>query len=143
SFTTTSASAPAPRLAKRGPWCSREARRPRAPALTIRGVDQPLLQLCQIEKVPPCPVLGLDDPGVGIEADLLGEPLLHRLLRYRLFGNRREHAFGGPARVIGGLRRRRIEHGIAVEQCYFYEYRPRLLGTAPAHRTEHALALAA
>ena len=26
----------------------------------------------------PCPILGLDDPGVGIEAEFLGEPFLHR-----------------------------------------------------------------
>src|SRR4029453_14100188 len=30
------------------------------------------LRLRDIEKMPPCPVLGLDDPGVGIEAEPLG-----------------------------------------------------------------------
>ena len=31
----------------------------------------------QIEKMPPCPVLGLDDPGIGIEPDFLLETLFH------------------------------------------------------------------
>ena len=55
------------------------------------------LGLRQIEKMPPCPVLGLDDPGVGIEADFLGEALFDRLLRHRL---RRS---GAKKRSIGRL----------------------------------------
>ena len=31
----------------------------------------------QIEKMPPCPVLGLDDPGIRVEPDFLDETLFH------------------------------------------------------------------
>jgi len=31
----------------------------------------------QMEKMPPCPVLGLDDPDIRIEPDFLGEVLFH------------------------------------------------------------------
>ena len=45
--------------------------------------------------------------------------------------------------VIGGLRRRRVEHRVAVEQRDLDEHRAGLLRAAPAHRAEHALGLAA
>ena len=99
--------------------------------------------LRQIEKMPPCPVLGLDDPDVRIEADFLGETLFHRLLRHRLRRRRREHALDRPAVVIDGLRRRRVQHGVAVEQRHLDEHRARLLRAAPAHGAEHAFGLAA
>ena len=35
----------------------------------------------QIEKMPPCPVLGLDDPGIRVEPDFPGETLFHRGFR--------------------------------------------------------------
>ena len=51
-------------------------------------------------EMPPRPVLGLDDPGVGIEAELLGETLFHGLLRHRLRRSRREQPLGRAALVI-------------------------------------------
>ena len=97
----------------------------------------------QIEKVTPGPVLGLDDPDVGIEADFLGETLFHRLLRHRLRRGWREQALDRPAVVIDGLRRGRVQHRVAVEQRHLDEHRACLLRAAPAHGAEDALGLAA
>ena len=38
----------------------------------------------QIKKMPAFPVFGLDDPGVGIEADFPGETFFHCRLRHRI-----------------------------------------------------------
>ena len=48
-----------------------------------------------------------------------------------------------PAVVIDRLRRRHVEHGIAVEQRHLHEHRPGFFRAAPAHRAEYALGLAA
>ena len=114
----------------RAPRCSPEqpAPAPGSPAPTDRSCS-----LRQIQKMPPRPVLGLDDPGVGIEAEFLGEALLHGLLRHRLRRSRREQALGRAALVIDGLRRGRIQHGVAVEQRHLDEHRP--ASSAPRLRT--------
>ena len=102
------------------------------------------LGLRQIEKMPPCPVLGLDDPGVGIEADFLGETLFHRSCSGTGCGEVGANTRSiGRLVVIDGLRRRRIQHGVAVEQRDLDEHRAGLLRAAPAHRAEDALGLAA
>jgi hypothetical protein len=93
-------------------------------------------------EVTTCAVFGLDDPGIRIEADFLGEALLDGVLRQGLLRDRHEEAIDRAAVVIDGLWRRRVQHRIAVEQRHLHEYRPRLLGTATAHRPEHALGLA-
>ena len=56
---------------------------------------------------------------------------------------RRKESLDRPALVIDGLRRRRVEHGIAIERGDLDEYRTRLLRAAPAHRAENSLGLAA
>ena len=48
-----------------------------------------------------------------------------------------------PAVVIGGLRRRRVEHRVAVKQRDLDEHRTRLFRAAPTHGAEYALGLAA
>ena len=48
-----------------------------------------------------------------------------------------------PAVVIGGLRRRSIQHRVAVEQRELDEHSAGLFRAAPPHRAEHALGLAA
>ena len=63
--------------------------------------------------------------------------------RHRLRRCRRENALDRPAVVIDRLRRRRIQHGIAVEQRHLDEDRAGLLRAAPAHRAEYPLGLAA
>ena len=128
-------------LAEPAPPCSPEA----APAGSHRHrrFQGRRLGLRQIQKVPPCPVLGLDDPGVGIEAEFLGEAFFHRLLRHRLRRSGHEQPLGRAALVIDGLRRGRIQHGVAVEQRHLDEHRPRLLRPALAHGAEDALGLAA
>jgi hypothetical protein len=97
----------------------------------------------QIQEMAALAILGLDDPNVGIEADFLLEPLFHRLLRHRLRRCRDKNALHRSAFVIGALRRRHIQHRLAVEQGDLNENCPRLFGAAPAHRTEHACPLAA
>ena len=97
----------------------------------------------QIEKVPAGLVLDLHDPDVRVKPDLPGETFFHRLFRHRLRRCRREHPLDRPAVVIGGLRRRRVQHRVAVEQRQLDEHRPRLLRAAPAHGAEHAFGLAA
>ena len=54
-----------------------------------------------------------------------------------------EQPLGRPAIVIDGLRRRCIQHGVAVEQRHLDEHRPRLLRPALAHGAEYSLGLAA
>src|SRR5262249_52405117 len=49
---------------------------------SLAMTNESLLRLGQIEKMPPCPVLGLDDPDIRIETNFLGEPLLDGLLRH-------------------------------------------------------------
>ena len=61
-----------------------------APAMRTGTEQFETLGLRQIQKMPPCPVLGLDDPGVGIEAEFLGETLFDLLLRHRLRRDLRE-----------------------------------------------------
>ncbi len=111
------------------------------------GVDQThglgRLSPRQIEKMPPCPVLGLNDPGIRVEPDFLGETLFHRGFRHGLFRCRREEALDRPAVVIDRLRRRDVEHGIAVEQRDLDEDRAGLFRAAPAHGAEYAFGLAA
>src|SRR6185437_16375449 len=97
----------------------------------------------EIEEMPPGLVLGLDNPGIRIEADFPGQALLHRSFGLRLFRNRHEEALDRPAVVINRLRRRHVQHRIAVERGHLDEDGARLLRPAPAHRAEHALALAA
>ena len=43
------------------------------------------LSLRQIEKVPPCPVFGLDDPDIRVEPDFLRQTLFRRGFRHRLW----------------------------------------------------------
>src|SRR6185295_20137851 len=89
------------------------------------------------------PVFGLDTPNVGIEADFLRQPLFHRWLRHRLFRHRRENTLERPAVVVGGLRRRGVEHGVAVEQRHLDENGASLLGAAAAHGAKDTFGLAA
>src|SRR5690242_5389909 len=165
---TTNASARAPRWGTRAPSASRAPRRPCASAATSQDVNSSLRAakrpkqstasrvaldcfaslamtklLREIEEMPPGLVLGLDDPGVGIEADFLGKPLLDRWLGQRLLRDGREEPFNRPAVVIDRLRRRSIEHGAAVHGRDLDEDGTSLLGAAPAYRAEHAGGLAA
>src|ERR1700749_3592985 len=70
---------------------------------------------CDIEEMSPRPILSLDDPGIRIEKNLPGKTLLHRLLGQGLSRDRHEEALDGSAIVIDRLRRRHIQHGIAVK----------------------------
>ena len=93
--------------------------------------------------MPPCPVLGLNDPDVGIEADFLGETFFDRWLGYRLQRGRSKQPLRGTALVIDGLWRGRVQHRIAIERRHLDEHRARLFRAAPAHRAEYAFGLAA
>src|SRR6266699_1662968 len=97
----------------------------------------------EIEKMPPGLVLGLDDPCIGIEADFLDDALFDRLFGERLRRDRREETLDRPAVVIDRLRRRHIQHGLAVKACDLDEYGAGLFRAAPAHRAEHPRGLAA
>ena len=95
------------------------------------------------QEMPAGAIFGLDDPQVGIEADLACEVGFG-------IGIRRRHrlergAEGAVRRMIleGGLRRRPVQVGRAVETVDLDEDRAGLLGAAPAHRREHALDVAA
>ena len=127
--------------ARRAAWnCAGRAHRHRR---GCGSVKRRCSGLRDIQKMPPCPVLGLDNPGVGIEPQFLGEALLHGWLRHRLQRSGHEQALGRAALVIDGLRRRCIQHGVAVEQRHLDEHRPRLLRPALAHGAEYSLGLAA
>ena len=80
-----------------------------------RRFRQPTLSsgLRQIQKMPPRPVLGLDDPGVGIEAEFLGEALLHGWLRHRLRRSRHEQ----PLRSGGSRHRRSAAQAHTAWRC--------------------------
>src|SRR6185312_15861340 len=54
----------------------------------------------QIEKMPPCPILNLDDPGIGIEPDFLRKTLFHRLLADGLARERSKDPFDRPTVVV-------------------------------------------
>ena len=131
---------------RRRPLCSPAPRRPHGSGADAALTSHERIEahaLRQIEKMPPCPVLGLDDPGIRIEPDFLGETFFHRWFRHRLRRCRRENALDRPAVVIDRLRRRHVQHGVAVEQRDLDEYRAGLFRAAPAHGAEHALGLAA
>src|SRR5260370_10906606 len=64
------------------------------------------------------------------------------MFRHGLSRCRRENALDRPAVVIDRLRRRHVQHGIAVEQRTLDEYRASLFRAAPAHGAEYPLGLA-
>src|SRR5216683_4276707 len=109
----------------------------------IRANYQSKLSLRQIEKMPPCLVLGLNDPGVRVEPDFLDQTLFHGRFRHGFSRRRRKNALDRPAVVIDRLRCRHVQHGIAVEQRHLDEHRAGFFGAAPAYRAEYSLGLAA
>src|ERR1700739_4213617 len=81
----------------------------------------------EIEQVAPAALLGLDDPHVRIEARLTRQIGLDVGLGRGLCLERgREGAIGRVCLVEGGLRRRPVEVGIAVEPVDLDEDRARL-----------------
>ena len=94
------------RLRDRGAVIGRAFARPVAP-LRMR------LGLRQIQKMPPGPVLGLDDPDVGIETDFLGETFFDRLLGHRLRRSRAQTA----ARSAGSRHRRSAARARTAWHC--------------------------
>src|SRR5438046_3019581 len=94
--------------------------------------------------MPALAILDLDDPGVGIEADLAPDPLLDLRLRHgRLAQAADEGAIARMGLVESRLRRRTEQLGSAIKPIELDEDRARLLGAAPPHRRESALAVAA
>src|SRR5712691_12848849 len=90
----------------------------------------------------PGAVLDLDDPGVGIEAQLANEALLDLGLRRRLQASAEEPVRG--ARIVEHALRRRTEQlRRAVEPVELDENGAGLLGPAPPHRRERAFDVAA
>src|SRR5262245_25128503 len=91
----------------------------------------------------PRAIFDLDDPGVGIEAQLAREPLLDlRLGRWLVGEAAGEQAVGRAAVIEHALRRRAEELGGAVEPVELDEDRAGLLGAAVAHRRERPLDVA-
>jgi len=77
-------------------------------------------------------ILDLDDPDVGIEAQLARQPFLDLCLRSRLPGDARAEQPIGRARIVErGLRRRTEQLRGAVETVQLDENRAGLLGAAP------------
>src|SRR5262249_61942021 len=91
----------------------------------------------------PRAILALDDPGVGIEAQLAREPLLDLRLRRWLVGEAAgEQAVGRTGVIEHALRRRAVELGGAVEPVELDEDHAGLRGAAVAHRRERPLDVA-
>src|SRR5262245_9557801 len=93
--------------------------------------------------MPPFPVLGLDDPGVGIEADFLGEALFDRSFWPGVRRERAEEAVERPRVIIEGLRRWREQQGAAIHQRDLDEDCASLLGTSASYRAKNACPLTA
>ena len=136
-------------IARAGPRPSAPGRRSPAPDIyharqfsVPREGSGEALSPRQIEKMPPCPILGLDDPGVRIEPDFLGQRSSTEASGTGCGDVGGKDALDRPAVVIDRLRRRHVQHGIAVEQRDLDEDGAGLFGTPPAHRTEYALGLA-
>src|SRR5262245_42281920 len=88
------------------------------------------------------PVLDLDNPGIRIEANFARQPLLDLRLRHRRLAEAaEERAIARMSFVEGALRRRTEQLGGPVEPVELDEDRPRLLGAAPPHRREGAVAV--
>src|SRR5262249_54099779 len=97
-----------------------------------------------VQEMPAGTVLDLDDPGVGVEADLARKPLLDLLLRHRRVAEAaHERAVAWVRLLEHRLRRGTEQLGGAVEPVKLDEARARPRGAAPAHRREGALAVAA
>jgi len=97
-----------------------------------------------IEKVSPGAVFGLDDPQVGVEADLPGEiRLSFRIGRRRGFNRWAEGAINRMLRIKSGLWGRSIDVRGVVKAVDLDENRPRFIGAAPANHREHAFDVAA
>ena len=98
-----------------------------------------------VEKIPPGAVLDLDDPDIGIEADFTRQPRFDIGLRRRPVAAQHggENAVGRLRLVEGGLRRRPVQCGGAVEPADLDEDRAGLFGATPAHRREGAFDIAA
>ena len=78
-------------------------------------------------------ILDLDDPDVEVEANFLHKAVFHRLLGDRSGRRLGKYAVGRPALVVGGLRRRREQQRVAVEQRQLDENGPRLFRPSPSH----------
>src|SRR5215467_9917449 len=97
-----------------------------------------------IEEVSPGAVFGLDDPHVGVEADLPGEIRLS-------FGVGRRHGFHrraeGPIdRILpikSGLRGRSIDVRSVIKAVDLDENRSRFISATPTDRREYAFDVAA
>src|SRR5712691_10584761 len=97
-----------------------------------------------IEEMAAGTILDLDDPDVGIEAQLARQPFLDLCLRGRLPGDARAEQPIGRARIVErGLRRRTEQLRGAVETVQLDENRAGLLGAAPPHRRKGAFQMAA
>src|SRR5271169_5956991 len=111
-------------------------------ARTVRRVSYKLLSH-QIEKVSPCPVLGLHDPRIRIEPEFFDKTRFHGLFRQWLLRYRDEKTLDRPAVVIDGLRRRHEQHGIAIEQRHLDEHGTSFIRAAPTYGAKDAGGLAA
>src|SRR5215467_1585003 len=97
-----------------------------------------------IEEVSSGAVFGLDDPQVGVEADLPGEiRLSFSIGRRHGFHRWAEGAIDRILRIKSRLRGRSIEVRSVVKAVDLDENRPRFIGTAPANHCEHAFDVAA
>ena len=102
------------------------------------------LVLGQIKEMPPCPVLDLDDPEVGIELQFAGEARFDiGVGRIDRGQDRREAPVAGPHLVEVRLRRGRIECRRAVELRNLDEDRARFFGTATADDGKRVFEVAA
>ena len=113
--------------------------RRRRPAPSPRRVSADV-----IEEVPAAAILDLDNPEVGIEAQLACQiPFDVRFRERQSLERRTEGALARARLVEHGLRRRPVEIGGAVESAHLDEDRARLFGAAPAQHRGRALDLAA
>src|SRR6185437_4933265 len=98
-----------------------------------------------IEEIASGAVLNLDNPYIRVKSDFAYQPCFDIGVRRRFAAaeHSREHAIGGLCLIKGGLRRRSIQCGSAVETANLNKDRTGLVGATPAHRREYAFRVAA
>lgn len=93
-----------------------------------------------IEKVSAGAVFGLNDPKVGVEADLSGQIGLRFGVRCRhCFHGRGERAIDRMLVLERGLRGRSIDVRGIIKAVDLNENRPCIIGATPANRGKHSL----
>src|SRR5215467_821689 len=106
-----------------------------APTRWFGSEKLPISGYNAVEEMPAGAVFHLNDPDVGIEANLARKPLLDLRLRHRRLTQAADE--GTVARmgfVERALRRRAEQLGSTVEAVELDEDRTRLLSTTVAHR---------